>query len=151
MEQTIKDQLKDVVDLLKTTVHSNINTIKMNDKKLNELLKDQSSDKRRQEINSYREVNKKLMYVNKNAIQIQFDIINLLQKHSSVFYDMNLPLEEPDYEDYFQKTINKEVDFNLRHPFFLNEQFYNELLEHLTDKEEYEYCDLIVKRKKFNV
>lgn len=151
MKQTIKDQLKDVVDLLKTTVHSNINTIKMNDKKLNELLKDQSSDKIRQEINSYRDVNKKLMYINKNAIQIQFDIIYLLQEQSSVFYDMNLQLEEPDYKDYFQKTINMEIDYNIRHPFFSNEHFYNELLEHLTNNEEYEYCDLIVKRKKFNV
>lgn len=150
MKITMKDQLKDVLDILKNTVHSNIIQIKINDKKLKEMYVDLDSFQKNREMKLIREENKKLLDKNRNAIQIQLDLSNLIQKYNSVFTDITLKYEEPEYEEYFQKTINKEIDFNIRHPFFSNDKFFNELLDYFAVSEEYELCDMITKRKKYS-
>ena len=54
---------------------------------------------------------------------------------------------DPDI-DYFELTINGCIPFDEEHPLYNNSDFFEQLLQHYQDVENYEMCGTLLKRKK---
>ncbi len=89
------------------------------------------------------ELNKELRKRNGNNIEFQ----NAINKYIK---DSYLPIEQNrsmSYEECLQLTITGDMDYNPRHPFFFDNNFYTEILEYFIEKEDYEKCHLIKRRR----
>ncbi len=90
------------------------------------------------------DLNKELRRRNQGNVELQ----NAINKYIKEY--LNSPLESDkslSYEECFQLTISGDLEYNVRHPFFFDEEFYIEVLEYYIEKENYEMCSLIKKRR----
>lgn len=146
------EHLNQTKNHLQNRVQENLRFIKENNQKIQKLLKEAVSDSRSARIDEIREVNKKYLKENEEAIRIQHGINNFL-----IHYRHNLKEEEdlrvavaPENtrsdekatgkEESFKKTISGELPYNKNHPYFGDEGFKSMLLDHYIALEDYETC-----------
>ncbi|MCG8410137.1 MAG: hypothetical protein MI739_02510 [Bacteroidales bacterium] len=154
--------LKSSIDALKKKVQNNLDLITQSEKQIRELLKEPMSKERSNKLNQQFDYNAKLLEENKEALAVQRKLINFLKKYkieldavSDIFEDdddaYSVVLQNNlNRDEYMDLTKNEIVDFNKKHPYFNDESFLNELLEHFSKSENYEMCAKLIGEKKNN-
>lgn len=89
-------------------------------------------------------MNGKLISKNKTNKHLQKSINEYISDHYNFLESDTLPT---DYNECLNLTILGDIDFNIKHPFFENEEFYIDILNYYISTEEYEKCNLIKRRR----
>jgi hypothetical protein len=130
---SVRNYIKDIID-------KNITEIKSNNKEINEIIKIKLSSEKDRILNEKLRNNKDLLIENQKVLNLYNLLSNFIDKNIADV-DMNNDI------DYFQLTVDGIVDFDEKHPFFEDENFFNMLLEHFRNIEDYDYCDYLIKLK----
>jgi hypothetical protein len=151
----MKDQLQQVIELMRNHVLDNLELIKMNENHIKEVLNWPQSIERTQDLNESYRYSKTLLSENNDFINLQVSIMNLLNKHKNVF-EAETPVNVSasanfNYgqyltrDDYFKLTIENDLVFDDSHPYFKDSEFYTELLWYFEQVENYEMCAELIK------
>lgn len=160
----MKDFLRQTIDVLKERVQTNLDIIHNNELKIREILKEPVSTNRSKKLSIKYDANKKLLAENNESIKIQMSIIKFLDQFKENFKeDMSLVIDsqkkaekkneqenisyEISKEDFFELTTSGEVPFDNHHPYFNDKEFFDALLSHYTQVENYEMCAALLKQK----
>jgi len=152
-------QLKQTVEKLKSRVQNNLNVIHKNEKIVKKLLEEPVSNERSWKLEEKYYENKKLLKENDESIRLQLQLTKFIDTYrneleeteenqlnkTEVSKETQSPLTK---EDIFNLTISKELQFNEDHPYFNDEEFFNELMDHFSNIEDYEMCSFLQKNKK---
>ena len=165
----MKEILKQTLEILRRRVRYNLSIIHKNEKYVREILQEPVSSDRSERLDEKFNTNKSMLEENNDSIKIQLSIIKFLDKYGIRFDEFNEFIEnnpeennsliienlvssetkELTWDDYFDLTILKGIDFDERHPYFENQEFFDELMIYFTDVEDYEMCSkLVASRKK---
>ncbi|SRR6056297_1748091 len=143
------NQLRSVVETLKERVNQNLEVIHKNEKKVRSLLEEPVSGERSANLERLYEENKKMLKENHESIQLQLQINKFIESNRNLLKE-NKEEAKKDLtsQDYWNMTITGEIPFDENHPYFEDENFFNELIKYYTEIEDYETCDWLVKKKK---
>lgn len=152
------DVLKSNIDELKKRIQFNLDIISKNEKHIQKLLNEPVSKERAKKLNERFEFNNRLLDENKDAIKLQKNIIDFMEKHKvemdNTFYfitdsnEEDMLKESLTRDDYFELTANKTLDFDQEHPYFFDQDFINELIAYFSEIEDYEMCAYVIKSQK---
>jgi len=152
-------QLKQTVEQLKSRTQQNLNIFYKNEKIIKELLElPESNDRSRKLEEKYNE-NKKLLKENDDSIKLQLQLTKFIDNYKNELEEAeeeqsNNPKASKEAnasltrEDIFELTIKKEFQFDENHPYFNDEEFFNELMDHFSSIEDYEMCSFLQENKK---
>ena len=140
----MKEKLQDILNILRKEFNQRQELISDNNKDIENIPTTEDTIDIKFELE---DLNKELNRRNKGNIELQ----NAINKYIKEY--LNSPLESNkslSYEECFQLTITGDLEYNPMHPFFFDEEFYIEILEYYIEKENYEMCSLI-KRRRTNI
>jgi len=142
----MKDIVQKTIESLKEKVRSNLLDIQQNQKEIRELLKQPASDERSEKLEQRYSLNRVLLAENNDFINVQLTLANFIEKYgnTNIFVDDISEDKIVSEEGCFEMTINGQMDFNSKHPYFNNEIFYTKLLEYYQGIEDYENCSKLV-------
>jgi hypothetical protein len=154
----MKERLQQVIELVRGHVLNNLDLIKTNEGHIKEILNRPQSLERTKELNDSYKYSKTLLAENNDFINLQVMIMNLLNKYKYVF-ESETPVQVSapanlnynqflSRDDYFKLTIENDLVFDDSHPYFDDDEFYNELLGYFEQVENYEMCAELLKLKK---
>ena len=168
----MKEHLRKTIEILKKRVQHNLKIIHDNEKNVRNILQEPVSSSRSERLDEKFNINKRMLEENNDSIKIQLSIIRFLDKFSKELEDyiekleaenkenniaQNSTEERNDYEvddlsrdDYFELTIHNSIEFDHKHPYFDDEEFFNQLLEYYTSIENYEMCSKLILSNKKN-
>ena len=89
-------------------------------------------------------LNKELRKRNNGNVDLQLAINKYINEQLNSKVKSKTPIS---YEECFQLTITGDLNYNPLNPFFFDDDFYIELLEYFIEKEDYEKCNLIKRRR----
>jgi hypothetical protein len=158
--------LRNSIEVLRQKVRSNLDLLHQNEKKIKEILKEPVSEIRSEKLNQRFNCNKKVLKENNDAIMLQKEMLifienyysettklpkkqNVSEKTTQKVKPENKKLEITK-DDYLDLTINGALDFDIHHPYFNDKSFFNELLNHFSEIEDYETCSKLTKLIKQN-
>jgi len=150
--------------VLKERVQANLDIIHTNELIVREILKEPVSSARSKKLNERYNANKKLLAENNESIKIQLSLIKFIDQFKENFKNdlslveksqekkekKNKQISKPyevSKEDFFELTTNGEVPYDNRHPYFNDQEFFDALLSHYTQVEDYEMCAALLKQK----
>lgn len=148
----MREMIKRTIELLKEKVKSNLLEIQNNQKEIRSLLKQPVSAERSAELEEKYSINKILLAENNDFINVQLTLTNFLEKYntSDIFENeqsASQPCQCTNEKDCFELTINGVLPYNMQHPFFNDDNFFQKLLRYYQDIEDYENCSKLVKEK----
>jgi len=152
-------QLREATEQLKKRVQGNLNIIHENEKVVRKILEEPVSNSRSQKLEIKYEENKKLLKENNDSIKLQLQLTKFIDTYKNEIQETEEPqveeqqtnqtTEEPlTKEDIYHLTINKELEFDEQHPFYNDEEFFNDIMEHFTSVEDYEMCSNLMENRK---
>ncbi len=154
----MKDQLQQVIESMRKYVIKNLELIKTNESHIRDVLNWPLSADRTRELNESYQHSKTLLSENNDFINMQVNIMNFLNKYKHLVESentvkvvtnsneqQNLRLSR---EDYFKLTIGNDIAFDSSHPYYNDQDFFNELFSHFEQTENYEMCAHLIKLKK---
>lgn len=136
----MKDKLQEILAMLRKDYNQRLELINDNLKDISNTPTTLSSVDMKLELD---ELNKELHRRNDSNVELQKAIDKYLK-------DSHFPIESHrslSYDEAFQLTITGDLDYNPRNPFFFDYNFYVELLEYFIEKEDYEKCHQIKRRR----
>ncbi|MFP3860675.1 MAG: hypothetical protein ACLFUW_07625 [Bacteroidales bacterium] len=150
------------VNMLKERVKENLSIINENEKIVRNVLKEKPSDDRSLKLDALYQENKMLLEENNDSIKLQLQLSKFLEKYKDELIGSENEVSHTDNgksskseknyelskEDYLELTLSGEIQYNERHPYFKDEDFFNSLLEYYQSVEDYETCSLLVKKRK---
>lgn len=155
------ENLKKSVEILKQKVRSNLDLLHQNERKIKEILKEPVSRNRSEKLNKRFSTNKKILQENNDAILLQRSILLFIENYYSEISNLSnvlntnthtesklnrdTKIDEIKKEDYLDLTINGAMEFDKRHPFFYDKDFFNDLLSYYSKIEDYETCSKLTK------
>jgi len=155
------DSLKQAVEFLKRRVQYNLQIIRYNEQLIRDILGEPVSVERTERLDEKLKTNKQILQENQESLKIQLSIIQFMDKYKkdldsyADLENINKELQQRNTdeaqnnkmdtqgisrEDYFHLTANKGIVFDEEHPYFNDHSFYNELMQHFIDSEDYEMC-----------
>lgn len=149
------EDLKKAVEVLKQRIRFNLDLIHKNEDKIKIILKEPVSKDRSRRLDEHFRINKKMIKENNEALKLQKEIMRYVETFHNDIVEFPQPTMssteinsfnagntriEIKREDYLELTINKEIEFDSKHPYFNDPEFLNDLLEHYIDIEDYEMC-----------
>ena len=140
----MKEKLEEILSLLRKEYNQRQELILDN---IKDIANTPSSDDNIDNKMELDEINKELKKRNDSNIEFQNAIVKFM-KDSSKY-----PTEESrsmSIQEAFQLTVSGDLDYNPRHPFFFDYEFYLKVMKFLIEKEDYTMCHLI-KRRRDNV
>lgn len=153
--------LKNSVDILKQRVRYNLDLLHQNENSIKETLKEPVSEKRSEKLNQQFFLSKKIIAENNETVKLQKEIKSYLDNYHNTITEFtqgrdlknnSTELEneicEISKEDYFNLTIKGEIIFDVHHPYFRDESFFNGLLSYFISIENYEMCSQLVELDK---
>ena len=156
--------LRETIESLKLRIKFNLGLIHSNEEKIKEILKEPVSELRSKKLGYRFNFNKKLLQENTDGIKLQKELLSYLENYhnnTEVYSEKSNEVDQSaetntikneinklSKEDYFDLTINDAINFDIRHPYFKDELFVNDLLKHFTQTEDYEKCSLLLNLKK---
>jgi hypothetical protein len=149
---TMKDLIQRTISILKIHVKNNLEVINQNQTIIKQILQEPASSKRTINFEKHYEVNRNLLSENNDLINVQLTLINFLEKYK----DSDLLREqEPDInsdpvtdeEEIFRLTVSGMIPFDSKHPKYDDTGFFEKLLCHYKDNEEYEKCQQLMKTR----
>lgn len=158
------ENLRSSIEVLRQKVRSNLDLLHQNEKKIKEILKEPVSENRSKKLNKRFNCNKKVLKENNDAIMLQKEMLVFIENYYSETNKFPKELNvtekttkkvkldnkklEIKKEDYLDLTINGALDFDKYHPYFRDKKFFNELLNHFSEIEDYETCSKLTKLTK---
>ena len=152
----MKTLIHRTIELLKQRIKENLDKINHNQAEIRELLSQPLSVERTDCINKNYALNKNLLTENNDLINLHRSLLNFLEKYkdSTTIEEIELPALTPesflDENELFELTIKGKLAFDLRHPKFEDEKFFNKLLSYFSTVEAYEKCTALMNLKKDN-
>jgi len=151
--------LRQTVEILKGRVQKNLDIIHKNERIVKKLLEEPVSNERSQKLEEKYQENKKLLTENNDSIKLQLQLTKFIDTYKNEFEEIEdeqfKKTEAPEEteapltrEDVFRLTINKEIQFDEHHPYYEDEEFFNDLMEHFSSIEDYEMCGFLLDNKK---
>jgi len=154
----MKEQLQQVIELMRNHVLNNLELIKTNESHIREVLNWPQSTERTNELSDSYKYSKTLLSENNDFINLQVSIMNLLNKYKYIFdTEATVKVSAPNSavygqtlsrDDYFKLTIDNDLVFDDSHPYFDDSEFLGDLLLYFEQVENYEMCAELVKFKK---
>jgi len=152
-------QLRQTIEKLKSRVQKNLDIIHKNERIVKTLLEEPVSNERSRKLEEKYQENKKLLTENNDSIKLQLQLTKFIDTYKNEFEEVEdeklhkketskeseAPLSR---EDVFDLTVNKEIHFDEHHPYFEDEEFFNDLMEHFSSIEDYEMCGFLLDNKK---
>ena len=153
----MKDQLQLTIEFLRQHVLKNIELIKANEAHIKEVLNWPITSDRTKALNESYSFSKNLLSENNDFINLQVSIMNFINKYKRVF-DSEQPVQVAAFnevnqqsqlsrDDYFKLTVDKDLEFNTSHPYYDDNEFFNQLLVFYQESENYEMCALLLKAR----
>lgn len=138
----MREQLRKSIDLLRQRVNSN----RRNEENIQKILRTEpASSQRSEKLDVIFNENKRILEENHESIGLQLSIIKYLGRFTIPESVKVKVLHTPSNTDYFQLTINGDIEYNSDHPMFGNEEFYNKLMLYYISQEKYEMCSHLQK------
>jgi len=157
-EVAMKDQLQQVIESMRKYVIKNLELIKTNESHIRDVLNRPLSADRTKELNESYQYSRALLSENNDFINLQVTIMNFLNKYKHLVEEENavkvaaasnkIQNQHLSREEYFKLTIGSDIEFDLSHPYFNDQEFVNELFSHFEQTENYEMCAQLIKLKK---
>lgn len=152
------------VNMLKERVKENLSIIDENEKIVRRILKEKPSDDRSIRLDELYQENKALLDENNASIKLQLQLSKFIEKFreeltssendTSYIEQKKSSNDVKNYElsreDYLDLTLSGEIQYNKKHPYFEDEDFFNSLLEYYQSVEDYETCSLLMKKRRNN-
>jgi hypothetical protein len=151
----MKALIQRTIELLKKRVKDILESINRNQAKINEMMNQPASAERTYHIEKIYGLNKSLLTENNDFISLQLSLLNFLEK-----YKDSLKIGDPeelekvdpasllDEDELFEMTVQGKLDFELGHPRFNDDLFFNKLLSYFAAIEAYEKCNALLRLKK---
>jgi hypothetical protein len=149
----MKALLQRTIEILKRRVKENLDTINQNQSEIRQLLTQPLSAERTYYIEKHYDINKVLLSENNDFINLQATLLNFMDKYKDfpILDDDELPELSPelymDDHELFDLTIQGKLAFNITHPRFEDEEFFQKLLSYYSTLEAYEKCNSLLKTK----
>lgn len=142
--------IRKTIDMLREKVKGNLAQIQNNQKEIRELLKQQVSISRTEQLEKKYAINKSLLAENNDFINVQLTLTNFLEKYEDTEFmgENNSTPSFSNEEECFEHTINGLITYDLTHPYYSDEKFFNRLLKYYQQLENYEKCSELVNTKK---
>ncbi|MFW5657829.1 MAG: hypothetical protein ACOCYF_00115 [Bacteroidota bacterium] len=161
----MKKLLQKALDGLKNHVHHNLIEIRKSQMVIRDILQEPVSSDRSDKLDREYKSNKELLKENQDFINLQLTIVSFIEKYSSIIDEGGdekifpdevsefispdekelSPETGPDSDDVlFEKTITGQLEYNIFHPRYKNEEFFARLLKYYQEKEDYEQCSILV-------
>lgn len=152
----MKEILQTTIEQLRFHVMKNLELVRENEREIKEMLKEPVSVARARSLSDKYDFSKKVLAENNDFINLQLSIINFIYKYKHVWDHQQEPtggfdIETPELtkEECFQLTVESKMEFGPTHPFYYDDSFYQNLLEFYEERENYEKCDELIKKRKF--
>jgi len=81
---------------------------------------------------------------NSGNLELQTNISKYFNEYLNTTIDSDGKLS---YHDCLELTINGIIEYNIKNPFFFDDDFYNDILKYYIEQEDYEKCSLVKRRK----
>jgi hypothetical protein len=149
----MQQHLYQTVELLKNRISKNLEKVRINETMIKEAIANNQFKDLDIYIKELHAENRKILEENAEAIKIQLDIIQFINKYKnnwtveSIVTEIN-SLKDLSEEELFKYTIEDKIPYNRFHPKYGNEEFINRLMEHYLLNENYEMCNILLKSKK---
>jgi len=149
----MKALLQRTIEILKKRVKENLDTINQNQSEIRQLLTQPLSAERTYYIEKHYDINKVLLNENNDFINLQVTLLNFMEKYKDfpIIEEDELPELSPelymDEHELFELTIQGKLAFNITHPKFEDEDFFQKLLTYYSALEAYEKCNTLLKTK----
>jgi hypothetical protein len=149
----MKALLQRTIEILKKRVKENLDTINQNQSEIRQLLTQPLSAERTYYIEKHYDINKVLLSENNDFISLQVTLLNFMEKYKDfpILDEEELPELSPelfmDEHELFELTIQGKLAFNIAHPKFEDEDFFQKLLTYYSALEAYEKCNTLLKTK----
>mgnify|MGYP006291238081 len=159
----MKEQIIKTIEILKERVKHNLSIINNNEKEVRKILDEPSSKSRSAQLEEKYSQNRRLLKENNDSIQLQLQLTKYIEAYREHWESDNFDdyagstfeYNEDDEDDmimysqeeYFELTINGEIKFDPSHPFFNDDQFFNDLLNYYKSIEDYETCGFLIDKK----
>ncbi len=142
--------IRKTIDMLREKVKQNLTQIQNNQKEIRELLKQQVSIQRTEELEKKYSVNKLLLTENNDFINVQLTLTNFLDKYEDTVFlaEGNLIPYFKNSDECFEHTVNGSLFYDPTHPYYSDVEFFNRLLDYYQHLEDYERCSQLVNTKK---
>jgi hypothetical protein len=154
----MKEHFQQTVELMRKHVLKNLDIIKSNENHIREVLNWPASPERTQELNKGYQLSKTLLAENNDFINLQVSIMNFLNKHQDSLDTTEVQVSSAgtiiqavkglSREDCFKQTVENMLSFNQSHPYYSDETFFNDLLLHYQNNEQYEMCAALLSGRK---
>jgi hypothetical protein len=151
----MKALIQRTIELLKKRVKDNLETINRNQAKINEMMNQPASAERTYHIEKIYALNKSLLTENNDYISLQLSLLNFLEKYKDSLkisgpeeYEKVNPASLLDDDELFEMTVMGKLNFDLGHPRFNDDLFFNKLLSYFAAIEAYEKCNALLRLKK---
>lgn len=155
----MKEQFQQIVDLMRKHVLKNLELIKANESHIREVLNWTSSVEKNKELNDSYKYSKILLTENNDYINLQVSIMNFVNKYQNKFeaqpvMEVNQSSKSTGHgknlsrEDLLKLTIQSDLTFDPTHPYFHDDDFFNDLLNYYKQNENYEMCAELLRIKK---
>ena len=129
------ENLKNTVEMLKQRIKFNLNLIHEIELEIKEILKEPVSKERSEKLDRRFNINKQIIKENNEAIKLQKSIIEFLKSYHDELsqFPETIEVENPKKtnalskkielkrEDYFELTVNKDIEYDNQHPYFKDE------------------------------
>lgn len=147
----MKTMIRKTIDMLREKVKENLTQIQNNQKEIRELLKQQVSVIRTEQLEKKYAINKSLLAENNDFINVQLTLTNFLEKYEETSLLGDSLGSKPAFKDInecFELTINGFLIYDMEHPYYSDLNFFNRLLNYYQQLENYEKCSELVNTKK---
>jgi F420-dependent methylenetetrahydromethanopterin dehydrogenase len=147
----MKTMIKNTIDMLREKVKENLTQIQNNQKEIRELLKQQASITRTEQLENKYAINKSLLAENNDFINVQLTLTNFLEKYEETIILGTSQGMIPSFKDVnecFELTVNGFLIYDSCHPYYSDDSFYTRLLNYYQQLENYEKCSELVNTKK---
>lgn len=143
--------IRKTIDMLREKVRGNLTQIQNNQKEIRELLKQQVSASRTEQLEKKYAVNKSLLAENNDFINVQLTLTNFLEKYEDTEFmseNNSLTPKFSNEDECFEHTVNGFITYDLTHPYYADVKFFDRLLKYYQQLEDYEKCSELVNTKK---
>jgi hypothetical protein len=153
----MKEHLQKTIEFLRQHVLKNIDLIKANEAHIKEVLDWPVAPERTKELNDSYSFSKNLLSENNDFINLQVSIMNFINKYKKSF-ETEQPVNvnvtgavlhqvQLSRDDYFKLTIEKDIEYNTAHPYYNDNEFFDQLLSYYQETENYEMCAILIKMR----
>ncbi len=164
----MEEQMKLIVEMLKDRIKYNLQIIRKNEEIIRSILSEPVSNERSKLLKENFSINRKLLEENNDSLALEVQIINYLGKFHDVLKQKNIKtnnetnnfesesfhneskseqLIENEGINLFNLTLSGDIPYNIEHPKFYDEGFFQSLFERFKLTENYEMCSYLLKVK----